>query len=75
MTSLPNKENGCFKCEDRHAGCHGSCERYLAWKKEQEKVNGTDEKAWAKRMLLYDYRDYTVTKSARKAGKILHERR
>ena len=32
----------CFKCAERRAGCHGTCERYLAWKAaaeaEKEKI-------------------------------------
>lgn len=27
----------CFGCKDRHAGCHGSCERYAAEKAAYEK--------------------------------------
>ena len=22
----------CRNCEDRHIGCHGTCERYIEWK-------------------------------------------
>lgn len=25
------KDNPCHGCNDRHAGCHGSCEAYLDW--------------------------------------------
>lgn len=25
------QNNPCFNCPDRHAGCHGTCERYKAW--------------------------------------------
>ena len=41
---MAHKTNGCLNCEERHVGCHGSCERYNAWKKEQELVNGTGDK-------------------------------
>ena len=26
----------CHKCEDRHVGCHGSCERYKAYDAQQD---------------------------------------
>lgn len=65
----------CYGCEERHVGCHSGCERYLAWKKKQEKINGTDEAAWQERDLVYAYRNDAKIRSARKAGKILHEQR
>ena len=27
----------CKGCKDRAVGCHITCERYIKWKKEQEK--------------------------------------
>ena len=65
----------CYGCEERHVGCHSGCERYLAWKKKQEKINGTDEAAWQERDLVFTYRNDAKLRSARKAGKILHGRR
>lgn len=32
MTSNP-----CFKCEDRTAGCHSTCKRYLEWQRIHQK--------------------------------------
>lgn len=66
--------DSCFQCKERHVGCHGSCERYLAWKKEQEKINGTDEEAWKKRDIFYDYRSRAVERNARKAKRKLHDK-
>ena len=65
----------CYGCEERHVGCHSGCERYLAWKKKQEKINGTDEAARQERDLVFTYRNDAKIRSARKAGKTLHERR
>lgn len=31
----------CYKCENRHHRCHGSCERYL---KQQEELSATRKK-------------------------------
>lgn len=28
----------CKNCSDRHIGCHGSCERYLAYKTERDRL-------------------------------------
>lgn len=24
-------KNPCYKCEDRHEGCHGKCVKYKSW--------------------------------------------
>lgn len=38
------KENPCGKqCQERSAFCHGSCEKYLKWKKEHDVLMA---KAW-----------------------------
>ena len=26
-----NEISPCMDCPDRHPGCHGSCEKYMAW--------------------------------------------
>lgn len=72
---MPIRTSGCLNCEERHVGCHGSCERYLAWKKKQELVNGTGGKEWEKKDIFYAYAARTVRRNSRKAGKTLHERR
>lgn len=36
----------CKDCEDRHAACHDTCERYKAWKAEYKA-----EQAYTKEML------------------------
>lgn len=28
---MKKQNNPCFNCPDRHAGCHGTCQRYLDW--------------------------------------------
>lgn len=35
MTPKP-KRSPCLECKDREPGCHGSCERYIEWKKTAE---------------------------------------
>lgn len=34
----------CKDCEDREVGCHAGCEKYLAYKKEREKLNKINAK-------------------------------
>ena len=38
------KKGPCLGCGDRAEKCHGSCEKYKAWKKEDENM-----KAWLKK--------------------------
>ena len=33
------KISPCKNCKTRHEGCHSSCEDYLAWKAENDKVH------------------------------------
>lgn len=28
----------CFNCQERHVGCHSTCERYAAWLKEKKEA-------------------------------------
>lgn len=28
----------CYKCEDRYVGCHGECEKYIAFRSERESI-------------------------------------
>lgn len=37
------KYSPCYKCQERHPGCHGECEKYKKWKQ------GVDEYSGAKR--------------------------
>lgn len=32
----------CGNCEDRHAGCHAECEKYLTWSKERREARERD---------------------------------
>jgi hypothetical protein len=31
--------SSCKGCQERHIGCHASCETYLAWRSEIDKEN------------------------------------
>lgn len=45
----------CYKCTERHAGCHGGCKRYLAEKAENE---AEKEKIRAARQKQNDFVGY-----------------
>lgn len=32
------RNNPCYKCQDRHNGCHGHCEKYKAAKAEHAEM-------------------------------------
>jgi len=55
----------CNGCTDRHAGCHGSCEKYAAFKAEMEKVN---EQRQAFQKGWFDYKGYQKQKFKRLTG-------
>lgn len=58
MTKAP-----CKDCPDRHAGCHGTCEKYLSWSKIHEEELGVIRKAKAE---SNDYRNYIIKSVARR---------
>ena len=33
------KKNPCYKCDKRAVGCHGTCQEYLTWSKENTEFN------------------------------------
>ena len=39
--------NCCYQCEDRHIGCHSTCEKYQAYRKEWEERKKTYRKVIA----------------------------
>lgn len=60
-TETKKAKNGCYKCPDRTPGCHGSCERYLAWKKEQD-----EQKEQIRRQKLIGAADGVIADGFRK---------
>lgn len=47
----------CYGCTERHVGCHGSCEKYLA------KAAKNKEVIVARTQYLKEWRDYNVARS------------
>lgn len=42
----------CYQCMDRHAGCHGACEKYSGWKEQHEKKKAEEHEEDLKRQDL-----------------------
>lgn len=64
-----NLASPCKGCEERHSGCHGECEEFVAWKKEYEQRKEEIIKAKNRQFLLDDVRNQTAQKMMRKYGK------
>lgn len=35
---MTSKEVPCYKCNNRHVGCHGSCKRYVKFNADRKKI-------------------------------------
>lgn len=48
------KDKGpCYNCDNRTAGCHGSCIKYMDWKQRQEALNNAINEQKAKEGMIY----------------------
>lgn len=46
--------NACYKCPDRHLGCHKTCERYLSEKRKYDEMRERKKKDMHVDMMLYE---------------------
>lgn len=51
----------CFKCEERHIGCHGECDKYLAF----DKANKEMLERRRREIEIFDYRKTEASKKFR----------
>lgn len=58
---MSGKITCCYKCAERHMGCHGSCERYLAEKAEHETERAKLRAAWQKQNDIDSYQKETAS--------------
>jgi len=60
----------CQGCEDRNPGCHSSCEKYKAWKAENEalKAKNTNSSA-AQAVLSHGAQRFAVRKIINRSSK------
>lgn len=45
----------CKDCPDRHAGCHGQCDRYAAFRKDRERYHDERVKTLDKEILSVEH--------------------
>lgn len=64
---LSKKDTPCYMCEDRVMGCHGKCEKYAAFKEENEKRKAA---AYAEKEITEALKECT-RRQAKRSGKYL----
>ena len=52
---MKEKNNHCFNCPDRHAGCHGKCEKYQTWNAEHIERNRQERTAKERENMMWAY--------------------
>ena len=60
----------CRNCEDRHVGCHGTCERYIDWK---EKHIESKRKRFEQKQTDYQYMAVASIRKAKRLHKKKYE--
>ena len=58
----------CKSCEDRYAGCHAECERYLRAKAENAKINQMAKEIINKELIYSRYRIDNARKVKKRNG-------
>ncbi len=56
----------CKDCEDRHNGCHSTCEDYKVFRREIDKVNNLRNKAKSKESTYTDYKIDGINKELKR---------
>lgn len=58
----------CLNCQERHIGCHSSCEKYINAKAAHDaKLNEKNKKKYQENQ-YYDYKNNAVLKAKRRRG-------
>lgn len=52
---MKEQNNPCFNCPDRHAGCHGKCEKYQTWNAEHIERNRQERTAKERENMMRAY--------------------
>lgn len=55
---MKEKNNPCFNCPDRHAGCHGTCEAYRNWKAEHDKQRDAERQIDIENYKITEYKRF-----------------
>lgn len=56
----------CKDCEERHVGCHGTCERYLEAKSRHDEFVRAVNQNKKKESVLYEHKVKTLQKNDKK---------
>ncbi len=59
----------CYKCPDRHIGCHSDCERYAAWRAEKQVLTGREKERAAGEKEVANYILQSKERHKRRMGK------
>ena len=59
----------CFNCQERHVGCHSTCERYAAWKAEDARRKHGEKEAQKEKAECMGYRTESKQRYKRRTGK------
>lgn len=59
----------CYKCPDRHIGCHSDCERYAEWKAERQALREREKKRTAGANEVGNYIAQSKERHKRRMGK------
>lgn len=59
----------CKDCEDRHAACHCTCERYKRWKEDSDKIKAEINKNKYLQSEYYSAKKYAIDRVTRKDRK------
>lgn len=59
----------CYRCPDRHMGCHSDCERYAEWKAERRALTGKEKERASGEMEVANYILQSKERHKRRMGK------
>ena len=59
-TRLTDVSGPCHHCPDRHAGCHGECEKYQAFRRDREEIYQRRKKAMEEKEFTFSVRRHCL---------------
>lgn len=59
----------CFNCQERHVGCHSTCERYAAWLQEKKEAKSNETVSIAEESAMVNYIQRSKDRYKRRVGR------
>lgn len=59
----------CFNCQERHVGCHSTCERYATWLKEKKEAKSNETASIAEESAMINYIQRSKDRYKRRVGR------